>query len=140
MKTLATAHITTKAQPKAIFTLWQNVEQWPTWDSSIEWVKLEGPFSAGSHYRLKPKGGPVTKATILLVEKDHAFNDVSHLPGAKLYFEHVIEPAGSAHTVTHSVLINGPLAWLWRRILGANIQKGLQPALTTLARLAEDKQ
>jgi hypothetical protein len=139
MKILATAQIITKAQAHAIFRLWEDVEQWPTWDNGIEWAKLEGPFSTGTNYRLKPKGGPVTKATIQLVENDHAFNDVSHLPGAKLYFEHVIEPTGSARTVTHTVRINGPLAWLWRRILGKNIQKGLQPALDTLGRLAEGK-
>lgn len=88
MIALARTVQTTGAKPEAIFALWSG------FDDGIEWAELDDTFAAEAHYTLRPKGGPKVSATIEVVEPSRCFIDVSHLPGAKLRFDHAI--AGQA--------------------------------------------
>ncbi len=81
MKILAQTTQHTSASPEAIFKLWADIDNWSDYDNGIEWAKLTDSFAVGSHYTLKPKGGPKVKATILVVEPNKTFIDVSHLVG-----------------------------------------------------------
>lgn len=137
MKTLAKTTQQTKALPEAIFQLWEDVDHWADYDHGIKWAKLTDTFSVGGHYTLKPKGGPKVKATILVVEPNECFIDMSHLPGAKLKFDHLITRQGEANTITISMTISGPLSWLWAKILGKNQQADLEQSTANLIAKAE---
>ncbi len=137
MINIATATKTTIAKPSQIFKLWADVEHWPVWDDSIEWVKLSGQFATGGKTKLKPKGGPAVKSVLASVEVDKSFVDVSSLPGAKLTFNHTISVTGAKTTVTHQVTMSGLMAVFWAKVMGANLRSGLQPALNKLVNLAE---
>ena len=139
MKAIARAEKITTASAESVFTLWSDCEHWPLWDDSIEWAKRKAPFAAGSTYKLKPKGGPVIKATILSVESHASFTDVSHLPGAKLQFSHTLAKQGTMTIVVHEVAVSGFLAPLWEKIMGKSLRNDLQPALNKLVALAEER-
>ncbi len=94
-------------------------------------------FVAGGHYTLKPKGGPKVKATILTVEPNTRFIDVSHLPGAKLKFDHSLTREGEVNLVTIVMSISGPLSFLWAKILGKNQQADLEQSTANLIAKAE---
>jgi hypothetical protein len=133
--TQATA--TCKATPEAVWTLW-NTENWTKWDRAVEWVRLDGPFQAGTRGEMKPKGGPKTKFTVLRVDPHHGFTDRSHLPFTHLDFEHDVERVGHGMVkITHTVTFSGPLAFLFSRVIGKSIKEGLPDAVKTLAQLAE---
>jgi hypothetical protein len=86
---------------------------------------------------LKPKGGPKVKATILVVEPNKRFIDVSNLPGAKLKFDHAITQQSGTTTVSIVMTLNGPLSRLWAKILGKNQQADLEKSTANLIAKAE---
>lgn len=137
MKTLAQTTQQTKATPEAIFKLWADINNWADYDHGIEWAKLTDSFTTGGHYTLKPKGGPKVKATILVVELNKRFVDVSHLIGAKLKFDHSITQQAGVNTVTVVMTISGPLSRLWVKILGKNQQADLEQSTANLIAKAE---
>ena len=139
MQTLAETTITTTASPAAIFALWADVNHWAEFDPGIEWAKLATAFTAGGRYTIKPKGGPKVRATILVVDPNKTFIDVSHLPGAHLRFEHRIRRQ-NGRSIVHIVMsVRGPLAWLWAKILGKNQQADLEKSTANLIAKAEGR-
>jgi Polyketide cyclase / dehydrase and lipid transport len=138
MHTIATAHATSSAAPSAFFERWADMATWPEWNTDTEWVRLDGPFAAGSTGVLKPKGGPKVKFVIEKLVPDHEFVDVSLLLGARLTFHHLVTArpdGGSAIDVT--VTMSGPLRWLWTRILGKGFKATAQPDLGRLVSVVE---
>ncbi len=137
MKILAQTTQQTTATSDAIFALWADIDHWADYDKGIEWAKLTDSFSAGGHYTLKPKGGPKVTATILVVEPNQKFIDVSHLPGADLKFDHIIRQEAGRTSVSLVMTISGPLSWLWAKILGKNQQSDLEQSTANLIAKAE---
>ena len=66
-----------------------------------------------------------------------SFASEARLPGARLRFEHVIEPAGSGCRVTHRAELDGPLAFLYARPVRKGVERGLPDGVDRLAALAE---
>jgi hypothetical protein len=52
-------------------------------------------------------------------------------------FHHTLSVADGITTIEHSVVMNGPLTPVFRRIIGTKIAKGLPTAVAALAALAE---
>jgi hypothetical protein len=46
----------TATSPEAVWRVLADLDQWATWDTSMEWVRLEGAFQVGSQVTMKPKG------------------------------------------------------------------------------------
>ena len=136
MIAIASAHVVATASPSAIFDRWADVATWPQWNADTEWVRLDGAFTQGGTGVLKPKGGPKVKFVIgKLTESE--FVDVSRLMGARLTFSHVVTPTTDGCLVDVAITMSGPLAWLWKRILGKGLAASVQPDLEALARAAQ---
>jgi hypothetical protein len=131
----AEATITSDAAPSVFFARWADMATWPEWNADTEWVRLDGPFAAGSTGVLKPRGGPKTKFVIAGLT-DEEFTDVSRLLGARLTFRHVVAVVPEGTQVRVAVSLTGPLAFLWNAILGKGIKESLQRDLDALAAAA----
>lgn len=140
MRTWSFEHtVETSATPEQIWAMWSKPESWPSWDNGVEWVKTEGPFVKGTRGVMKPVGGP--KVTFEMVEADplKGFTDRSFLPLTTLDFSHVYTPglSGSKATITHRVEMRGLLTFIFKKIIGSNIEKDLPGAMKKLVALAE---
>lgn len=70
-------------------------------------------------------------------EPGRVFTDESRLPGARMGHRHLIEPRGAANCrLLNTIYIEGPLAPLWRRILGPAAARALPGAQRAIAELA----
>ncbi|MEV6601750.1 SRPBCC family protein [Actinoplanes sp. NPDC051346] len=139
MKTIATAKITTDVPAQAFFDRWADTATWPQWNTDTEWVRLDGPFRAGTTGQLKPKGGPKTRFVISSLIPGREFTDVSTLIGARLTFQHLVtEEPGGLTTVSVRVTITGPLAFLWNAVLGKGIANALSGDLARLETVARE--
>jgi len=128
-----------KAQPSAFFARWIDHETWSNWDTDTEWVRLLGPVAVGTRGVMKPKDGPRTKFFISACTPEHEYPDTTKLFGAKLVFAHWVtrnEEDGDSQPDI-AVTIEGPLAFLWTRILGPGFRKSTQPSLDRLIALVE---
>ncbi|MFN8075430.1 MAG: SRPBCC family protein [Kineosporiaceae bacterium] len=121
MTTITTARATGSATPEAVFAVWADMPAWPQWNSDTAWVRLDGPCREGATGRLKPEGGPAVPFTVTRWEPGRRFTDVSRLWGARLTFDHTVATGPEGTTVTVSVDLAGPLAPLWRAVLGKGL-------------------
>ncbi len=126
----------TEATPAQLWARYCNVPTWNEWDGEIENSSLNGPFVVGAKGRLKPKGGPNTSFTLTAVVPERHFSDVTHLPLARLIFRHAITPDVRGAVISHSIEMEGPLAFLFARLMGPKMRAGLPIAMETLGRLA----
>jgi hypothetical protein len=128
MITIADLTVASSARPAALFACWADMATWPEWNLDTEWVRLDGPFATGSTGVLKPKGGPKVPYTLTSVVPDREFVDVSRLVGARLTFAHHVDtPADGQTSLRVHVTLDGPLAFVWNRILGKGIAQSLRP-------------
>jgi hypothetical protein len=129
--------LVTSATPKAIWKLYAAVEDWPSWDSALVWVKWSGPFETGQAGTMKPHGAPVSKFVMTRCDPNHGFTDVSPMPLARIVFDHVLETVSGGTKVTHSATAHGPLGWLFALLIGPKIRSGVPTSVRELARQAE---
>lgn len=137
MMELGRGHATSTATPDAFFARWIDHDTWSEWSPDTEWVRLDGPVEVGTHGVLKPKGGPKTKFVISACTPGREYTDTSRLPGARLVFRHTVEPAAPGCELHVQVTMDGPLAWVWAKILGGGFRESAQGDLDRLVRLVE---
>ena len=59
----------TAASPTAVWQVLRDLDQWGAWDTSLEWVRLKGPFQVGSQVTMKPTGqDPITSVIVEATE------------------------------------------------------------------------
>ncbi len=81
-------------------------------------MRFSGEVRVGAQGWMRPASGPATTFTISVVEQDHIFTSTSSLPGAKLIFEHIVEPAPGGSRVFVTISVNGPMRGVWKLLLG----------------------
>ena len=69
-------------------------------------------------------------------EDGRLFTDESRLPGARMGHRHLVEPTESGSRLTNTIYIEGPLAPLWRQIMGPAAARTLPHAQRAVAELA----
>ena len=137
MTTIANATVTSSAAPSAFFAEWADMASWPEWNLDTEWVRLDGPFVEGATGELKPKGGPKVRFVVARLVDGEEFTDVSTLLGARLTFRHLVSVVEGLTTVAVEATLEGPLAPVWRLILGKGVRESMQPDLERLVERAE---
>ena len=136
---IAPAHATSTSPPSAFFDRWADMATWPEWNADTEWARLDGPFAEGSAGVLKPRGGPRTKFVIERLVPDEVLVDVSHLFGARLAFSQRVtaDRADGGTSIDVPISLEGPLGWLWSRVLDEGFRATAQPDLDRLAQVVE---
>ncbi|WP_316634577.1 SRPBCC family protein [uncultured Flavobacterium sp.] len=118
--------ITTKKVTKEqMWNLFADVNNWHTWDTGIEYAKLEGNFEKGNHFLLRPKGGPNVKVELLEVVENKRFLDVTNFPLAKMYDEHLFEETLDGLKITNIITVKGLLGFLWVKLVAKKIVDAL---------------
>jgi hypothetical protein len=118
--------------------LWSDVSGWAVWDDDIQWATIDGPFVAGSHGKLKPKGFPAAGFELVSVNPGHSYTVEQRLPLATLRFHHELaEPRASPTRFTHGVTIAGPVGPLFAAAFGRRMKKNFPVIMRHLAEEAE---
>lgn len=137
MITIAHATATSTASPAAFFARWIDHETWSQWDTDTDWARVDGPVVRGATGTLKPVSGPKTRFTIHELTPDAEYTDRTKLLGATLYFQHLVEATDAGAALAVTVTLDGPLAGLWARILGADFATAAPACLERLVELVE---
>ena len=128
----------TNVDQTKIWKIWENVNEWHTWDSDIEYAKLDGKFVTGNKFTLKPKSGPKVKITLLEVEPERSFTDVTSFPLAKMYSIHEMRKTRDGVEITHTVKVNGPLSFLWKKVVAEKVAAGLEEQAKNMIQKAKE--
>jgi uncharacterized protein YndB with AHSA1/START domain len=123
----------TATSPEAIWQILSDLDQWATWDASMEWVQLQGPFQAGSRFTMKPKGQDPITSVILEATENRAYADQTDLGEVTLRFSHTLQPLeGGGTKITHRLEITGPTADQLGPELGPAITEDFPEAMDAL--------
>ena len=131
--------ISINASAESIFSIYQDVKNWHTWDPDTMQASLEGPFAVGSKGRLTPTKGNTVPMAVTKVEPGRCFTVESKIPLFRMVFEHEIAPVPGATEVVHRVTFSGPLSLVLGPMLSKQLNSGLPVTLSRLKALAESR-
>lgn len=127
----------TNTEKEKIWKIWTTVNQWNVWDKEVEHSEILGSFEKGTKGILKPKNGPKTTFEIVACQNFKSFTTRSVLPFCQMDFVHQLTEKDNQVEIIHRVEMTGFLTFLFSKIIGKNISKGLPIAVETLVILAE---
>jgi hypothetical protein len=131
------ASVLIAATPAAVFERYRAVSRWPEWDPELLAIHVPDGLTVGATGWLKPKGGPKSAIRIVAVEPDRSFSVECGLPLCRMRFDHRLEAGAGGTLATHGLVFNGPLAWLFRLLIGRSIVATLPTTLEGLKRACE---
>lgn len=104
-----------------VWEVWSDVNQWHLWQPDLEYAKLQGAFGTGNTFLFKPKGGPRVCIRILDAVHGRGFIDLTHFPLARMYGSHQFEEKDGGVEMTTTISMEGPLTFLWRKLVGQDV-------------------
>lgn len=125
------------APAAVVFGLWADAGSWAQWDPDVKAASRAGPFEAGAVGTITPREGPTMTIHITRVVPNVAFDAEARLPGCRMTFVHEMAPAGTAMRVTHRVQFSGPLAFVFRALIGPSLVRGIPGTMAGLKAAAE---
>lgn len=131
------ASILIAASPQTVFDRYREVSRWPEWDPELIEIDVPDGLQPGASGWLKPKGGPRSTIAITAVDPDRSFSVECRLPLCRMRFDHRLEASAGGTLVTHGVTFDGPLSWLFSRVIGRSIVATLPATLQGLKRACE---
>lgn len=129
--------IITSASAASIFSIYQEVKNWHTWDPDTKHASLEGPFAVGSKGRLTPTKGNTVPMVLTKVEPGRCFTVESKIPLFRMLFEHELVPVPGGTEVIHRVTFSGLLSLVLGPMLSKQLNSGLPVTLGRLKAHAE---
>jgi hypothetical protein len=110
---------------------------WPKWNAEIKRAQLDGPLAQGAKAKIVFGTGLRLRFQVIEFEDGRLFTDESRLPGARMGHRHLVEPIDNGSRLTNTIYIEGPLAPLWRRIMGPAAARTLPKAQRAVVELAQ---
>ncbi len=122
-----------------IWRIWTDVNNWSKWHGDLDYCKMEGPFEVGNHFMLKPKGVSAVKIVLTEIKVGHSFTDCTSFPGAKMVDTHAVEETTEGLKLTNTLVVTGPLKWLWIKLVAQNVANTVPDEMEALVNLARAK-
>jgi uncharacterized membrane protein len=115
------ASITIAAPIEVVWSVFSDVERWPTWASSFTSVELiDGPMRLGAKARIRQPGLPTVVWEVTQWEPGRSWTWTAKSPGARTEASHVLTRAGSGTLAEQSITPSGPIgrlaAFIWRSL------------------------
>ena len=129
--------VETKATPLQIWKIWQDVENWKTWDEQIELSRLDGPFQTGITGCTKFVGTPLFKTLLTQVDPYKLVVQEAYLSFAKVVSYQSMRQVDDKTEVTFQVEIQGPLSFFYAWMLRRFIKKKIPPEMEKMLKRAQ---
>src|SRR6266536_604198 len=131
--------IETDVAPAAIWQVLRDIDSWAAWDTSLEEIKIHGPFAVGTEISMTPKGQDAIRSTITTVQENEVYADETRLDNVILRFSHTLARLASGGTqVRHRPEITGPTADQVGPELGPAITEDFPEAMDALIARAQE--
>jgi hypothetical protein len=108
-----------------VWKVWSDVDRWHLWQSDIEYARMNGPFESGGSFKFKPRGGPDLTLELSEVRPNALFVDITRFPLARMVDSHELIERDDGLEIKTTIRMEGPLAFLWRKIVGEDVVKSL---------------
>jgi hypothetical protein len=126
--------IETSATADIIWGIFRDVPGWRTWNAGIEHIDIDGPFSTGTWFTMKPPGEDPLRSRLVEVRENECFVDETRIGDLAITVAHRIESLGALRTrIAYAVEARGPEA----PEIGPAVASDFPQVLAALAKLAE---
>lgn len=130
--------VETDATADAIWSLYEDVSSWPSWDRQAELVTRDGPFEAGSSGTMKFIGQNPLPYRLIKVEPLREFVDETPLGDIVVRVSHRLEPLNKGGVrITYAAEIDGPQEQAQQ--LGSMITADFPATMASLIALAKER-
>jgi uncharacterized membrane protein len=115
------ASVTIEAPIEVVWSVFTDVERWPTWASSFTSVELiDGPLRLGAKARIRQPGLPTVIWEVTQWEPGRAWTWTAKSPGARTDASHILTRVGDGTVAEQSITSSGPVgrlaAFAWRSL------------------------
>jgi len=115
------ASIAIDAPIEVVWSVFTDVERWPTWASSFTSVELiNGPMRLGAKVRIRQPRLPSVVWEVTKWEPGRSWRWAATSPGARTEASHVLTRSGEGTVAEQSIVSSGPLgrlaAFVWRSL------------------------
>lgn len=119
--------VTIAAPPELVWSTLMDVERWPTWTSSMTWLRPvdDGPLGVGSEVHIKQPGTRAAAWTVTKLEPGRSFSWATK-GGVHMEADHEIAPVPEGSQVTLRLTQTGVLSKLVGLVGGAAIRKAVR--------------
>jgi uncharacterized protein YndB with AHSA1/START domain len=124
------------ASPAAVWEVLTRLENWPSWNSDVKWMRFDGPLAPGTEFRWKAGPGTIV-SKIDRVEPPRYISWRGRTLTIDAYHEWWLEPRDGGTFVRTEEAFFGTLARLLRRPLQKMLDKSFADALERLKSEAE---
>jgi hypothetical protein len=124
-------------QKEDVWRIWSDVNNWPKWDKDFEYSKMEGSFSNGNSYVVKPLHSHKMKYTLAQVVENERFLNYCHFLGATIYHSHELEDTMYGLRISDSLSVIGPLNLLWTLLIAKKMASSIPKQMDAVALLAK---
>jgi hypothetical protein len=122
----------------AIWSLYEDVSTWPSWDLQAEWVTREGEFATGATGAMKFKGQDPLAYRIAKLEPGREFVDETPVGPLVVRVSHLLEPLEAQRVrITYSAEIDGPAELAGE--IGPAITSDFPDTIASLVALAKER-
>jgi uncharacterized protein YndB with AHSA1/START domain len=126
------------APPQVVWDVLTRLEDWPSWNTDVKWMRFEGPLAPGTEFRWK--AGPGTIVSRLdKVEAPGYISWHGRTLTIDAYHEWWLEPRDGGTFVRTEEAFFGLLARLLRGPLKKTLDKSFADAMERLKREAEQR-
>lgn len=123
----------TTVSPEAVWKVLSDVDDWASWDTSMERVQLRGPFRVGSQILMTPTGQDPITSIITDVVENELYADETSMADVTLRFSHTLTRlTGGGTRIVHQLDITGPAADEVGPQLGSAITADFPEAMAAL--------
>lgn len=127
----------TTASPERIWKIWTDVKNWKQWDVMLRGALLKGSFQKNVQGVLIPEKGPKAGFTVTSCDPNFSYTVTTRLPLAKIHIHRFLGYHNMKTTFTHEIWVEGPLSWMWWKLIGNNAAGRLSQAMKNVKQLAE---
>jgi Polyketide cyclase / dehydrase and lipid transport len=125
------------AEPATVWALWADPARWSEWNDQVDRVEVDGPLEVGATARIKLRRGGKIHYTIIELKPERLLVDEAKLPGARIGHEHRISPTGDGVEISNRIYVRGPLASLYRLLMGRRVRQSVPRFVERERELAE---
>jgi uncharacterized membrane protein len=114
------ASITIDAPVETVWSVFTDVERWPTWASSFTSVELiDGPMRLGARARIRQPWLPTVVWEVTTWDPGRSWTWAATSPGVRTEASHVLTRAGEGTIAEQSITWSGPLGRLVALVWGS---------------------
>lgn len=127
----------TTASPERIWKIWTDVKNWKQWDVMLREALLKGSFQKNVQGVLIPEKGPRAGFTVTSCDPNFSYTVTTRLPLTQIHIHRFLGYHNMKTTFTHEIWVEGPLSWMWWRLIGHNAASRLSQTMKNVKQLAE---